>query len=494
MRSVAAVIAALSLSCALAGQAPAARGPNRVLFAVAYRNDGALEAAVGGRVRLVRRVASLRIAEVRAPTAFAAHARRVAGIASVQRIVPRRSTAEPALLGTFGPGLPYEWQFAATHEDAVPDAVLRAASAVTIAVIDSGADTSAPDLAAKSPRTFNLVSGTSDVRDAVGHGTFVASLAAGSVTNGEGIAGFGGDAELLVVKAIGDNGALSDVEEASAIAYAVDHGARIINLSVGGTRSSFAEQRAIEYAVAHRVLVVAAAGNEYDLGDPVEYPAALLQPAGSDGHGGSGLAVGASTMDGSRASFSNTGSQLSLVAPGEDVFGAVSSLSSPDLFPRSPLPGSRAGSYGFASGTSFSAPEVAGAAALVMAADPKLHVADVAEILKSSASNHGAWNADTGYGVLDAGAAVREALRRAGVRLSATRTRGRVRLAWSSLTGVAYRISVWTDRGASRVLVRSTTAGSSSFAVQPRHRYAFTVTALDAGGTAIAASTRTVRG
>src|SRR5438552_11518295 len=135
MRSVAAVIAALSLSCALVGQAPAARGPKRVLFAVAYRNEGALEAAVAGRARLVRRVASLRIAVVRAPAGFAVDARRVAGIVSVQRIVPRRSTAEPGLLGTFGPGMPYEWQFAATHEDAVPATVLRAASAVTIAVL-----------------------------------------------------------------------------------------------------------------------------------------------------------------------------------------------------------------------------------------------------------------------------------------------------------------------------------------------------------------------
>jgi subtilisin family serine protease len=68
--------------------------------------------------------------------------------------------------------------------------VQRAASSVTIAVVDTGADVSAPDNAARNPTTFTPRTGTADVRDNVGHGTFVAALAAGSVTNGEGIAEF----------------------------------------------------------------------------------------------------------------------------------------------------------------------------------------------------------------------------------------------------------------------------------------------------------------
>src|SRR5205085_3223976 len=97
--------------------------------------------------------------------------------------------------------------------------------------------------AAFSPRT-----GTADVRDAVGHGTFVAALAAGSVTNGEGIAGFGGDAKLMIVKAGAGDGSLSDVDEAAAIAYTVDHGARIVNLSFGGPTSTATEKSAMDYA------------------------------------------------------------------------------------------------------------------------------------------------------------------------------------------------------------------------------------------------------
>jgi subtilisin family serine protease len=156
------------------------------------------------------------------------------------------------------------------------------------------------------------------------------------------------------------------------------------------------------------VLVVAAAGNEYWDGNPVEYPAALLQPVGSNGVGGRGLAVGASTMSGNRAQFSNVGSYISLLAPGENVFSAVSAASSPLRFPRVTLPGA-SGQYGFASGTSFSAPEVAGAAALVWAANPLLDSQGVAEILKATASNGGTWTAELGWGVLDVAAAVSRA-------------------------------------------------------------------------------------
>jgi subtilisin family serine protease len=164
------------------------------------------------------------------------------------------------------------------------------------------------------------------------------------------------------------------------------------------------------------VLVVAAAGNEYQDGNQVEYPAALLQPVGSRGRGGIGLAVGATTMDGTRAEFSNTGSYLSLAAPGENVFAAESTDSD---WPRAEPSWSSPGYYGWASGTSFSAPEVAGAAALVWAANPSLTATQVAEVLKRSASG-GTWTPQLGWGRLDAGAAVQlaqvtqgKALRRA---------------------------------------------------------------------------------
>ena len=314
-------------------------------------------------------------------------------------------STEPAVRDMYWVGVPYEWEYAAARVDQVPASVLRAAATIKIAVLDTGVDLRQPDIAAKAPEVYSVIHhrNRSDVRDYYGHGTFVASLAAGSVTNGEGIAGFGGDAQLLCVQVAHDDGSISDVDEAAGIVYAVKHGAKIINLSLSGLEPSALENRAVRYAQRHGVLIVAAAGNEFHDGNPVEYPAALLQPSGSNGRGGSGLSVGASTLKGERATFSNTGSYVSLAAPGDSVFGALSGYSN---WSTASLPGSSTGLYGFSSGTSFAAPEVAGAAALVWAANPGLTARQVATVLKRTATGHGTWNPNLGFGILDAAAAV----------------------------------------------------------------------------------------
>ena len=395
----------------------------------------ALRAAVRAQHAVVVDVVpALRIARVRLAAGSASRLSAAPGIRFVQRVTQRTNASEPGLQAASGHDAAWEWQFTAAHEDAVPDWVLRAASSVTIAVVDTGADLSAPDIAAKNPVVFSPRTGGTDVRDAIGHGTFVAALAAGSVTNGEGIAGFGGDAKLMIVKAGAGDGSFSDVDEATAIAYAVDHGARIINVSFGGTKTTSTERAAINYATEKGVLLVAAAGNHFLNGNAALYPAALVQPLGSKGVGGPGLAVGASTDSGTRASYSNTGTYLSLAAPGDDVFSAVSSTSSPATYPRVSLPGSLRGLYGYSSGTSFAAPEVAGAAALVMAANPLLAATDVARVIKESASGEGDWTPDLGYGVLDVAQAVQIAtgarpdVAPAGLKLAARIVRRKLRL------------------------------------------------------------------
>ena len=383
---------------------PAAGRPAKraALFGVTYRSAPALAAAVRAeRGTVARMVPALHVAEVRLTSESARSLRRRPGIGSVEQAIGRTAAAAPAhAVGAEVAG--FEWQLQATEENAVPQAVFQASSGIRIAVIDTGADLSAPALAAARPLAFDVTTDSKRVTDPNGHGTFVASLASGAI-------GSGGDAQLLVVKAGEADGAFTDVDEAAGIVYAVEHGARILNLSFGGRTTSPTERHAIRFAVRHGALVIAPVGNDFAAGNPVEYPAALLQPVGSDGAGGSGLAVAASTSDGSRAPFSNTGSTVSLAAPGVSVLGALSSLSSPTLYPRAPIDPAGGGLYGFGSGTSFATPQVAGAAALVWAANPALTATQVSLILKETASGGGTWTPELGYGVIDVAAAVAKA-------------------------------------------------------------------------------------
>ena len=386
-----ALCAAAVLACIAAPSAtPAQNAATRRV--VAYRSPAQLAELQRSGARIVRRLPALHSAVIETTRPLG------------RKVVLRRELTvhEPALVKTYLPGFSWDLQFDAAHMDSVPDDALRAAASVKIAVIDSGADLGAPDVADKHPATWSVLSHSSNVNDALGHGTFVSSLAAGSVTNGVGMSGFGGDAQLLVVKAIDPDGYITDVDEAAGIVYAVKHGARIINLSIGGAESSGIERRAIRWAARHGVLIVAAAGNEHDQGNPVEYPAALLQPVGSRGEGGVGLAVGATSMDGSHAYFSNTGSYISLAAPGFNVFAAESAESD---WPHAQVPWYSPGYYGWASGTSFSSPEVAGVAALVWGVNPRLTAPQVGWVLKHSATGSG-WNSQFGWGTLNAAAAV----------------------------------------------------------------------------------------
>jgi subtilisin family serine protease len=160
------------------------------------------------------------------------------------------------------------------------------------------------------------------------------------------------------------------------------------------------ERNAVDYATSHGVLIVAAAGNSADQGNPAVYPAALL--------GDGGLVVGAATATGTRASFSSTGSYVDVLAPGVDVLGALAKGVPADFFSPVLMP-SALGSYAIGSGTSYAAPEVAGTAALVWAANPSLSAEGVAATIEATASNGGSWTTELAFGNLDVAAAVARA-------------------------------------------------------------------------------------
>jgi subtilisin family serine protease len=227
---------------------------------------------------------------------------------------------------------------------------LLAAAALqpTVAVIDTGANVRVPAIAALHPATYDVRTRRRDVRDANGHGTEVARI----------VAQESGGARLIVIRAGSSSGAFSDANEAAAIRYAVDHGARILNLSLGGPQTSSAERSAIRYAIRKGALVVAAAGDDY--ASRPEYPAALL--------GADGLAVAAVTRP-----------WVSIAAFGER-------------------------------GTSFAAPLVSAAAARVWRANPRLTARQVVSILEQTAGGHGVRDDELGFGVVDPAAAVLRAM------------------------------------------------------------------------------------
>ena len=461
---------------------------------VSYASEPELRAALAEQpAQVVRRLPALRAVEVRPRgdlIRFVDAVAQLRGIDEVEPRVDRRSHDEPALAIASVTGAP-QWQFTATRSDQVPDAVLRAAQSVTIAVIDTGADLTAPDLAAKQPLAYSIRKRSADVTDRNGHGTFVSSLAAGSGLERRG-------------------------HRRQRRRRAPDRGAgrsrgRLLQRRRGGRRDRLGGRSRSPRdqpqprrprdlhgrAAGGRVcglpgaLLVAAVGNERLEGNPVEYPAALLQPPGSRGAGGAGLAVTASTRLGGHADFSNTGTHVSLAAPGETVFGAVSGASETGRFPRVALPGSLAGIYGYGSGTSYAAPQVSGAAALVWAANAELTAAEVATILEQTASGGGRWNPLLGYGVLDVAAAVARAsgIAESGLRVQGSPVRSRVALSWSSrLPATAFRVTASRNGGDERVLTPATTQTAVTYALAPGSAYSFTVSALDADGAPLGAS------
>lgn len=277
---------------------------------------------------------------------------------------------------------------------------------VRVAVIDSGIDGGHPEFAGRIAEKATFVGSRPD-EDTIGHGTFVAGEIAALTNNGEGIAGVGLPVELLIAKVVGDDGEISIEAEARAIRWAVDNGARVINLSLGGKRApsdpsadtySALEEAAIEYAVSRRVVVVAASGN---CDDPCPYPYASYPAALSHVIGVSALAV-----DGTVPQFSNRDPVfVDVAAPG---LGIVST------FPRD-LTDAGCGQVGYSvcasagydyrdgAGTSFAAPLVTAAVALAVSVDQTLSPSQVARLLAQTAEDVGPPGRDaaTGSGELD---------------------------------------------------------------------------------------------
>ncbi|MBA3946930.1 MAG: S8 family serine peptidase [Herpetosiphonaceae bacterium] len=238
-----------------------------------------------------------------------------------------------------------------------------------------------------------------DLSDGLGHGTHVSGIVGAARNNAEGGAGIAPDTRLMIMRVFGRpdapydaNGYESDI--ASAILYTVDHGANVINMSLGGNTDVQALHDAIIFAVVHGVVVVAAAGNNVPA---VVYPARYPEV----------IAVGATDRSDQPAFFSTSGPQLALSAPGVNILSTAKNPPPPN-YPADDCPGSlmppSTGYYGLCSGTSMSTPLVSGAAALLKSVHPAYTPACIRIVLEKSADDIAVPGFDpaTGWGRLNA--------------------------------------------------------------------------------------------
>lgn len=401
------------LALALPAPASAAR------FAIGVEK-GADSRVVAQRIEARTGLAVSRIG----PIALAVRAPSAAGLSSVPGVawVERIRASRRVMFTPSDPLAIRQWYLGRIHAF---DAWTQAPNlpSVPVAVLDSGIDSGHPELQNRIAEGKSFVASSWE-SDTNGHGTFVAGEIAAALNNAQGIAGVGFSASLLVAKIVRSDGTISPDAEAAAIRWAVDNGARVINMSFGGVRDprdpdgdtySPLEAAAVRYAVSKGVLVVAAVGNADNA--PIEpwgyagYPAALPHVLG----------VSSIARDGSVPNFSNRDRRHNdIAAPGEGIFSTL---------PRALTSGSRPGcllqgysdcgppEFKRGEGTSFSAPQVAGAAAVLFGVHPSARADQIATVLKRTAADADpdtgcsrctfGRDALTGWGLLDVASAVR---------------------------------------------------------------------------------------
>ena len=240
---------------------------------------------------------------------------------------------------------------------------------------------------------WNFVDESNNLTDDFGHGTFVTGIIAAKTNNGEGIAGINPGAQIMTLKALSKGNKASSLAIYRAIRYAVDNGARVINISLGGKGISRLEQIGINYAYAQGCLVVSSSGNNGS--DVAEYGPQGLRRV---------FSVAAVNVDGKRRGSANHGANVAMTAPGEHIYSLTAKDGKKDG-QITPILGT---TYHTLTGTSFSAPMVAGTASLIWAKNPNLTNRQVEDMLLNSAEDldRKGWDRYNGAGLLNASKAL----------------------------------------------------------------------------------------
>ncbi|MBC3805060.1 S8 family serine peptidase [Acetobacterium fimetarium] len=278
------------------------------------------------------------------------------------------------------PDLTTAWQFGRIGTDVTWNQITNS-EPIVVAVIDTGLNIQHPDLIGKTVAGYDYVDDTLDIKDIAGHGTKVSGVIAATANNSIGIAGIAGTANVKIApyRVGGTFEGDTNLSKASICAALYDAASRsdvkVINMSFGWYDASPALETAITNATSAGKVLVSSSGNE-GKADNIN-AGQYSYPASYNGV----ISVGATTSADTIASYSQYNDQVDLTAPGNAVYTTTSD-----------------GSYKAVSGTSFASPVVAGACAVLMAADPSLTSAKVETILKSTAQDFGDAGKDSYYG------------------------------------------------------------------------------------------------
>lgn len=312
---------------------------------------------------------------------------------------------------------------------------------VVIGIVDSGADTDHEDLEVNLVAGYNFVDDTTDAEDKHGHGTHVSGIAAAVMDNAKGIAGIAPGASIMPLK-VSASGQYTDADLAEAIIYACDHGADVVNMSLGSELPSSVVEDAVEYAWGEGLVLCATAGNDGE--DTPVYPAAYEHV----------ISVGATTPGDSRWSLSNYGPSVNVFAPGAGLDGVLSTR--------------RGGSYEWRSGTSMAAPQVAGLAALVISAYPEYTNLEVRDRIIQTAdtipvSHDPRINSRAALGVVD----IAEDKAQDAVSCSPAVQAGTMRFQVGSTTPSAYTLRIFDAAGRKVAAAKGRTDGSGIVELRP---------------------------
>ncbi|WP_373873269.1 type VII secretion-associated serine protease mycosin [Actinoplanes derwentensis] len=255
---------------------------------------------------------------------------------------------------------------------------------VTVAVIDSGVDAHHVDLEGQVlPGTDLVDKGGNGTSDPVGHGTSVSAIIAGRADDTLGVVGIAPKAKILPVRVLDEENRYDDaLIVARGVRWAVDNGAKVVNLSLGGSGSSPALAAAIDYAFARDVVVVACTGNSTGTSTTQTTKVGVWYPAREPGV----IAVGGLQRDGEELwTGSIRGKETVVTAPATELVGA------------------RPGGYWRVQGTSFAAPMVSATAALIRSRWPDMPAGEVVNRIIKTAQDRGApgRDAEFGFGMID---------------------------------------------------------------------------------------------